>query len=176
MTAAGSNYLPVLAAKINDAHQRATDAHRAGLRATIEAGKHLIEAKAQVAHGQWRAWISANCQFSERTAQAYMQVASNIEGLPERKAQRVADLSFRAALEGFAHESAAVRYRKRIAAAEQHFKIAARNLVHVRDRLPQGQWLPWLKANGFSPSKVQQFISRWNGGGPGVRLRKKGKR
>ena len=30
-------------------------------------GELLIQAKSQVAHGEWEAWIKANCPFSPRT-------------------------------------------------------------------------------------------------------------
>jgi hypothetical protein len=57
----------------------------------------LLEAKGQVAHGQWLLWLKANVAFSERTAQGYMTVARRWEEL-EAKAQRVADLPFRDAV------------------------------------------------------------------------------
>ena len=86
--------LATLAQRINEQHRKAEAAMRSGLEHALEAGRLLMEAKGQCKHGTWSDWIKANCEFSERTAQAYMQV---VRGWPEieSKAQRVADLSFR---------------------------------------------------------------------------------
>jgi hypothetical protein len=66
------------------------------------AGRLLIEAKARLKHGQWRQWLRDKCPAPERTCQAYMQVVRAFDALgDEAKAQRVADLSFRAALQEF---------------------------------------------------------------------------
>ena len=40
-----------------------------------ECGVMLIEAKSQVAHGQWLGWIKVNLTMSEDTAQLYMRFA-----------------------------------------------------------------------------------------------------
>ena len=50
----------------------------------IRAGELLIEAKRQVAHGEWLLWLETNCPLSDREAQNYMRLARN--------PQRVADL------------------------------------------------------------------------------------
>ncbi len=57
----------------------ANAAHRGYCRNAIEAGRALIKAKKLVkqARRSWARWIADNCDFSERTAQAYMQVARN---------------------------------------------------------------------------------------------------
>jgi hypothetical protein len=39
------------------------------------AGEMLIEAKEQVAHGQWGSWLSKNFNLSDRTAREYMRWA-----------------------------------------------------------------------------------------------------
>lgn len=57
----------------------------------LEAGRLLLEAKKQVAHGQWRSWLQQNFQLSERTAQQYMRLSRS-------NPQRVADFSIRAAI------------------------------------------------------------------------------
>lgn len=59
----------------------------------------------------------------------------------------------------FADEAAAIR--KHIAAGEQEFSLAARELVSVRDRLRHGQWLPWLKDNGIAARTAQQIIAEY---------------
>ena len=41
-----------------------------------ECGVMLIEAKSQVAHGQWIGWVKVNLTMSEKTAQLYMRFAN----------------------------------------------------------------------------------------------------
>lgn len=44
--------------------------------AAVKAGKYLIEAKALLGHGNWLAWLKANCKgIREKTAQRYMTLA-----------------------------------------------------------------------------------------------------
>jgi len=89
--------LKSLAGTINDTHAAAGASFRAGVQHAMEAGRLLIEAKEQVGHGEWLPWLRANCEFSERTAQAYMRVAKRAGEL-EASPQRVADLPLREAL------------------------------------------------------------------------------
>ncbi len=42
----------------------------------IEIGKRLIEAKAQLEHGQWGKWLEEKVDFSQDTANRFMKVAS----------------------------------------------------------------------------------------------------
>jgi hypothetical protein len=53
----------------------------------VAAGKLLIEAKAQIPHGQWLMWLREHVQIPERTAQRYMEVA------PWAKSDTMADLT-----------------------------------------------------------------------------------
>jgi len=130
---AGDNSLPDLAARILAEHEAAEAANKRGLTHAINAGRLLIEAKAKLTHGRWLPWLSEHCRVPERTAQAYMQVARSFDdqGLPTptvdspsppqgprpqaagrsgdgeaAKAQRVADLSFRNALQSLAADRA----------------------------------------------------------------------
>ena len=64
-------------------------AHRVVCSAAIEIGELLIEAKKLVPHGEWEGYVQDRCGFKPRTAQAYMQIASDRE-----KAQSFADLEF----------------------------------------------------------------------------------
>ncbi len=86
-----------LAVEIRQEHDLCRKAISEALQHAINAGELLLKAKTLTPHGTWSDWVRDNCEFSERTAQAYMRVA---RGLPvlEAKAQRVADLSFRDAL------------------------------------------------------------------------------
>lgn len=97
-----SNSLADLAARIKPEHEAAAADFNSGLRHAMAAGELLIEAKANVPHGQWLPWLKDNCTMSERTAQAYMRVAHSLNNLDDTKAQRVADLSFRDALHSLA--------------------------------------------------------------------------
>jgi len=94
-----------LATEINEAHQRVEEAARASAEHARTAGELLLQAKAQVGHGNWLPWVRANCRFSERTAREYMRVAREwpvIEG----NRQRAADLSVREAIRLIADLSA----------------------------------------------------------------------
>lgn len=89
--------LDSLASAINQAHNNVELSLKSGLQFAIEAGDLLLQAKQQVQHGSWAAWIAANCRFSERTAQAYMRVAGN-RGELEANPQGITGLSFSQAL------------------------------------------------------------------------------
>lgn len=41
----------------------------------LEIGKRLLEAKAQLNHGEWGEWLQREAEFSERTAQNFMKIA-----------------------------------------------------------------------------------------------------
>jgi len=98
--------LQALAAQINAAHAKAEFTLRAGLAHAKRAGELLVEAKAQLPHGQWLPWLKESCQFSERTAQAYMRVAERWQEL-EANPQALADLTFEGGLKLLAGPSGA---------------------------------------------------------------------
>ena len=50
-------------------------AKRAGGEAILTIGKCLIEAKAQLPHGEWLRWLTERVEFSESTAQRFMRLA-----------------------------------------------------------------------------------------------------
>jgi hypothetical protein len=43
----------------------------------LTAGDLLLEAKAQVGHGQWLRWLRDRCGVSDRIARLYMRLARN---------------------------------------------------------------------------------------------------
>jgi hypothetical protein len=62
----------------------------------MAAGDLLLEAKAQVKHGQWRQWLAERCGMPERTASRYMRLARN-RTVIEAEIGHVADLTLQAA-------------------------------------------------------------------------------
>jgi hypothetical protein len=93
---AKSNSLADLAARIRDEHDATIAALRSSVVHAMAAGDLLIEAKAQVPHGQWLLWFNKNCTMSERTGQLYMKLAKNratIEKEMAKSAMGVADLT-----------------------------------------------------------------------------------
>lgn len=42
----------------------------------VEIGKRLLEAKEQLPHGQWEAWLEKSVEFSQGTAKRFMKIAS----------------------------------------------------------------------------------------------------
>jgi Protein of unknown function (DUF3102) len=87
-----SNSLADLAARIRAEHEATAIAMRRGVEHAMAAGTLLIEAKAQLDHGQWLPWLAEHCAMSERTAQLYMRLAKRRPEL-EAKAQCIADLT-----------------------------------------------------------------------------------
>jgi hypothetical protein len=97
--------IAALAGEIVAAHEAACLAARAGLDHARRAGELLMQAKAEVQHGEWLGWLALHCPaISERTAQVYMRIAREWPEL-EAKAQRVADLPVRHAIALLAERS-----------------------------------------------------------------------
>ncbi len=88
-----SSTLDQLAVRINSEVEQAESALKAGLVHAKTAGELLLQAKALVKHDVWLPWLRDHSRVSERTAQAYMRVASGWREL-EAKAQGLADLTF----------------------------------------------------------------------------------
>jgi hypothetical protein len=66
-----------LAASIRVEHEAAERHARSAVEHAIRAGELLIEAKAQVAHGEWLPWLAENFPARPVTAQRYMRLAVN---------------------------------------------------------------------------------------------------
>jgi hypothetical protein len=93
-----SNALADLAERIKVEH-RATDiALKESVEHAMKAGDLLLEAKAQVPHGQWLPWLSDRCEISERTAQLYMRIAKNRSTIETQIRNGVADMSINQAV------------------------------------------------------------------------------
>jgi hypothetical protein len=98
--------LASLAAQINQEHELAAAAWRDALTHARNAGAALIEAKAQLQHGQWGAWLAEHFRGSERSAQVYMKVARHWNEI-EAKTAESAVLSIGGALAMLAEPKAA---------------------------------------------------------------------
>ena len=91
-----------LATEINAKHGQTINSARTTLESAREAGELLIEAKAQVDHGQWATWLSENCpDLSQRTANEYKRVFENWEAI-ESKLAVTANLTIGSALSAIA--------------------------------------------------------------------------
>jgi Protein of unknown function (DUF3102) len=88
-----SNSLVDLAARIRAEHEAAGGALKRSLQHAIAAGELLLEAKAQLKHGQWLPWLSEHCELSERSAQLYIRIAKNRTTIEEQMRNGVADLT-----------------------------------------------------------------------------------
>lgn len=66
-----------LATIANREHALAFEAGVSFIEHAIRAGEALLEAKAQIRHGEWLPWLAKNFDASEDTAERYMKVASN---------------------------------------------------------------------------------------------------
>ena len=73
--------LPDLAKQINAGHATCLESARDTITGAIEVGRLLVEAKDQVRHGEWAAWVEAHCEFGIRQAQNYMRTYQNRERL-----------------------------------------------------------------------------------------------
>ena len=51
--------------------------------AILEIGKRLVEAKAQLSHGEWLPWLEKKVEFSERSAQQYIRLWKEYGGISD---------------------------------------------------------------------------------------------
>jgi hypothetical protein len=98
-----------IAYDIEREHQAAYGKAREALEHARRAGELLLQAKAAIGHGAFGKWLTEHISFAERTAQAYMRIASNWPAI-EAKSATVAEMTVRGAL-------AAVKNTTRPAAA-----------------------------------------------------------
>jgi hypothetical protein len=88
----GQHDLDHLAHEINRQQQLADEHFRTSVQHALKVGGLLLLVKAGLRHGEWLPWLAANVSIAERTAQDYMNLAS------QRDPRRVADLPLRKAL------------------------------------------------------------------------------
>jgi len=82
------------AERINAEHDAVVGAEREALLHAIRAGQLLLDVKRRVPHGDFLAWVGANCRFKVRTAQLYMALARELSS----KCATVSHLGLRDAL------------------------------------------------------------------------------
>lgn len=119
-----------LAGDIRREHEQASEAFASAVEHAIRCGELLTDAKAQVGHGGWGAWLDEHFPASERTARGYMRLAAN--------RQRVADLgqtSIRAALAELAESTTDGGTSERLDDAERRIAANAAALEPVLDAL-----------------------------------------
>lgn len=73
-----------LAERINAEHAACMASARDAVARAIEVGRLLAEAKDQVRHGEWAAWVAENCSFGIRQAQKYMRAHDNRVALEDQ--------------------------------------------------------------------------------------------
>jgi hypothetical protein len=66
-----------LAGRINAEHDVCMTSARDAISRAIEVGRLLTEAKGQVSHGHWGAWVCDHCSFTIVQAHAYMKAFRN---------------------------------------------------------------------------------------------------
>src|SRR5260370_3938757 len=70
-----SAVIPDLVARIHAEHAEVESALRSSVQHAINCGELLIKAKELTPHGKSADWLTDNLKFSDRLAQAYMQLA-----------------------------------------------------------------------------------------------------
>jgi hypothetical protein len=85
-----------LVVRVNHEHKQVKECIIKGAHHAVKAGELLWEAKRKARHGRWLEWIAENCEFSERTAQLYMNLASELPRMANP--QSIADLSLTGAI------------------------------------------------------------------------------
>jgi len=95
--AAESDTLATLAESINAEHDAALQAARSAIEHARRCGQLLIDAKAKIGHGDFLAWIKANCRVGDRQARNYMRLAEHWDRIVG-KTEPGSDLTIKRAL------------------------------------------------------------------------------
>ena len=120
--------------------------------AVIEVGKRLIEAQKLVPHGEWGEYVTHSCGFSQRTAQAYMQLAAN-----EANAQTFADLPYSKALALLAlPEGTAGEFRESYPVEDMSVRELKKQISDYQEQLKTKDAL-LAEANGANGELQQQL-------------------
>lgn len=65
-----------VAAEITRLHDLAHHHADAAVEHAVQAGRLLLQTRAEVGHGNWLSWLKENVKFTSRTAQRYMNAAA----------------------------------------------------------------------------------------------------
>ena len=154
---AGQVALSTLAERINAEHHQAEAALNDGLNHAVEAGRFLLEAKSQVDHGEWSAWLDANFDGSQRTARAYMLVAVRLPELERQNGNGVANLSFRQALRLTAPPQTKIRNPERRQLPFLDLPLERRKRLFV-DWDMRAAYVLLLDAAGWTSAKIAEAL------------------
>ncbi len=99
-----------LARVIDQEHAAAAAAANTAIQHALNAGRLLLQVKAQLAHGEFLPWLRSNCTVKQRQARAYMRVARNWRRI-ESKTAPGADLTVKGALRLLSKNRAARPWR-----------------------------------------------------------------
>lgn len=80
-----------LGKKIKTEHEALTSSIQNIVHRAIAIGEDLNKAKALVGHGSFLKWVKLNCAMSNKTAERYMQLASNKDKLIAKLRERAAE-------------------------------------------------------------------------------------
>ena len=122
---------------------------KSGLEHAVEAGLLLIEAKGQARHGGWLKWVDANCKFSRRTAQLYVQMARHTESLGLTNTQRAAHLTCRATVRAMHAE----RVQEAIEHQREESKRRCLELVRIQEEYEKKLPPPVVTCEERGPGK-----------------------
>lgn len=75
-----------LCCQINNHHLRALNLANSSIGYALKCGQALVDAKAQLSHGEWTPWLQRNCPgISPRQAQKYKRLADNWESIQAKR-------------------------------------------------------------------------------------------
>ena len=140
-------------------------------KALLGIGQRLIEAKETLPHGEWLPWLTERVEFSERTAQYYMQLArewtnpQSIADLGATKAfkllalpaeEREAFIQERNVVDMSARELAqAIKERDEARAAAEHAAADQRTAEQARDKMAEDMRLLNARLAGATEDREQ---------------------
>lgn len=136
-----------LAVDIEHEHEQAQEAFASAVEHAVRCGELLLEAKAEVGHGEWGAWVDEHFPASRRSAQGYMRLARH--GV---EAQALAHLG----IEGALRELAAPAPDREPLSSEERARLA-----ELEATIEQGR--AKTRAAGFS---FEDFFACIVGAGP----------
>ena len=140
---ARTNRLPFLAAAINAEHRAAFGAAEKALEHAAECGRHLIEAKALVPHGDWLPWLKANTEVVPRQSQKYMRLANHWEQVSAKSELGGSHLALNDALQLIADPKPKPQPKRRCISAAEIGEVTLIYRGWIPDFTPKGGGGPW---------------------------------